>query len=95
MEKFYFVNSAKFPRQTIENLNSEYLFSFNFLELLKQGFSYLFGADEVRFSLPTYQFGTMLFGEFDYRYFVQKEPNITILMRSIIILSTIYIHWTT
>jgi len=30
-------------------------------------------------------------GEFDYRYFFQKEPNITILMRSIIILSTIYI----
>jgi len=45
MEKFYFVNSAKFPKQTIENLNSEYLFSFNFLELLKQGFSHVFGAD--------------------------------------------------
>jgi len=51
--------------------------AFNFLELLKQGFSYVFGADEVRFSLPTYQFGTMLFGEFDYRYFVQKEANIS------------------
>ncbi len=33
----------------------------------------------------------MLFGEFDYRYFIKKEPNITILMRFIIILSTIYI----
>jgi len=70
MEKFYFVNSAKFPKQTIENLNSEYLFSFNFLELLKPGVLAM-SLELMRpsnFSLPTYQFGTMLFGEFDYRY---------------------------
>jgi hypothetical protein len=91
MEKFYFVNSAKYPKQTIENLNSTYFLSFNFLELLKQGFSHVFGSDEVRFSLPTYQFGTMLFGEFDYKYFIDKNPNILFLMRSIISLSTIYI----
>jgi len=91
MEKFYFVNSAEFPKQTIENLNSKYFFSFNFLELLKQGFSHVFGSDEVRYSLLTYQFGTMLFGEFDYKYFITKDPNTLFLMRSIISLSTIYI----
>ena len=91
MEKFYFVNSAKFPKQTIEELNSDYFLSFNFLELLKQSFSYVFGDNRVRFSFPTYQFGTMIFGEFDYKYFIKKDPNITILMRSIITLSTIYI----
>jgi hypothetical protein len=91
MEKFYFVNSAKFPKQTIEELNSNYFFSFNILELFKQNFSYVFGNDMIRFSFPTYQFGTMLFGEFDYKYFIQKTPNITLLMKSIIALSTIYI----
>jgi hypothetical protein len=91
MEKFYFVNSAKYPKQTIEALDRGYFLSFHIIELFKQSFSYVFGSNEVRFSLPTYQFGTMLFGEFDYKYFIQKDPNIILLMRSIIALSFIYI----
>jgi len=91
LEKFYFVNSAKFPNQTIENLNRDYFFSFNILELINQGCSYVFGDDRVRFSFPTYLFGTMVFGEFDYKYFISKSSYLTILMKAILAGAIVYI----
>jgi len=88
---FYMVNSAKFPKQTIENLDIAYFGSFHIIDLIKQGYSHVFGIDSVRYSFPTYQYGTMFFGEFDYRYFIDKSPSILIVMQSILILGLIYI----
>ncbi|HHH51358.1 MAG TPA: hypothetical protein ENK76_03210 [Campylobacterales bacterium] len=88
---FYMVNSAKFPKQTIENLDISYFTSFHITDLIKQGYSYVFGVDTIRYSFPTYQYGTMFFGEFDYKYFINKSPYILIVMRSILIFGLIYI----
>ncbi len=88
---FYMVNSAKFPKQTIEQLNSSYFLSFHLIDLLKQGYSYVFGVDSVRYSFPTYQYGTMFFGEFDYKFFTDKTDFLLVVMKSILILGVVYI----
>ncbi len=88
---FYMVNSAKFPKQTIENLNSGYFSSFHISNLISQGYSFVFGDNSVRYSLPTYQYGTMFFGEFNYRYFLNRTPYLLDIMRVILISGLIYI----
>jgi len=88
---FYMVNSAKFPKQTIENLDIAYFGSFHIIDLIKQGYSHVFGVDSVRYSFPTYQYGTMFFGEFEYKYFIDKTSSILIVMQSILLLGLIYI----
>ncbi len=88
---FYMVNSAKFPKQTIEHLDSSYFLSFHISNLISQGYSFVFGDNSVRYSLPTYQYGTMFFGEFDYRYFLNKTPYLLTIMRIILISGLIYI----
>jgi hypothetical protein len=85
------VNSTKFPKQTIENLDSGYFFSFHLMDLLKQGYSYVFGVDSIRYSFPTYQYGTMIFGEFDYKFFIDRTGFILVVMKSILALGVIYI----
>jgi len=90
-ESFYMVNSAKFPKQTIEHLNISYFTSFHIIDLIKQGYSHVFGVDSIRYSFPTYQYGTMFFGEFDYKYFINKSEYLLIVMRSILMFGTIYI----
>ncbi len=88
---FYMVNSAKFPKQTIEHLDSGYFLSFHISNLISQGYSFVFGDNSVRYSLPTYQYGTMFFGEFDYRYFLNRTPYLLDIMRAILISGLIYI----
>ncbi len=88
---FYMVNSTKFPKQTIEDLDSGYFLSFHLSNLISQGYSFVFGDNSVRYSLPTYQYGTMFFGEFDYRYFLNRTPYLLNIMRAILISGLIYI----
>lgn len=87
---FYMVNSAKFPKQTIEHLNSSYFLSFHIFDLIKEGYSHVFGADTIRYSFPTYQYGTMFFGEFDYKYFFSKNEYILSVMKSTLFLGLLY-----
>ncbi len=88
---FYMVNSAKFPKQTIEHLDIGYFLSFHISNLISQGYSFVFGDNSVRYSFLTYQYGTMFFGEFDYRYFLHKTPYLLSIMRAILISGLIYI----
>jgi hypothetical protein len=87
----YMVNSAEFPKQTIENLNGDYLLSLHLFELIQQGYSHVFGVDAIRYSLPTYQYGTMLFGEFNYKYFIDRDKLLLPIMQFILIFGTLYI----
>ncbi|MBN2895245.1 MAG: hypothetical protein JXK05_05065 [Campylobacterales bacterium] len=65
--EFRFVNSALYGNQIIPALDFGYLFSFYFSALIDAAQSHVTSNDAVRFSLPTYLYGTMLMGEFDYR----------------------------
>jgi len=73
--EFHLVNSGIWPGQDLRPLGLSYLFSFNFLELLQAGQS-LIGQNDIKaitHSFPTYQYGTMLFGEFGYEYWQKKN----------------------
>lgn len=88
---FHLVNSsAHFPGQQIKDLGSNYFASWHFLSLFREGQSYVFGTDSVRFSLPTYLYGTMIFGEFDYSRYKEMFSLFDYVMQSLIILSLLY-----
>lgn len=71
-EEFRFVNSALYGNQVIPALDLGYFASFHPLALLEAAQSHVMGSNAVRFSLPTYLYGTMMIGEFDYaRHFTQ------------------------
>ncbi len=89
-ESFYMVNSAKFPKQTIEALDWNYFFSFNIIDLIRVGQSHVFGQDSIRYSFLTYQYGTLFFGEFDYAYFLAKTPILAYVMQMILFFGLIY-----
>ena len=88
---FYLVNSAKYPKQTIEALDFNYFASFNIIDLITTGQSHVFGKDSIRHSFLTYQYGTMFFGESNYAYFINKYPSLFITMQSILLLGLIYL----
>ena len=68
--EFLFINSTLFDGQIIPALNLNYFMSFNLTDLITAAQSYVFGVDDIRFSLPTYLYGTMFTGEYDYtKYF--------------------------
>ncbi len=89
---FYMINSSgDFPNQQIKSLNLDYFISFNFTTLFQAGQSYVFGEDSIRYSLPTYQYGTMFFGEFDYTYFTNQMPWLKATMQGVLLLGLIFI----
>ena len=88
---FHFVNSASYINQTIEPLTLNYFTSFNFLELIEMGHSHVMGSDDIRYSFLTYQYGTMLFGEFDYVQFYEKSNYLMLIMQTIILLGLIFV----
>ena len=88
---FYLVNSAKYPKQTIELLDFNYFTSFNIIDLITTGQCHIFGEDSIRHSFLTYQYGTMFFGESNYAYFIHKHPALFVLMQSILLLGLIYL----
>jgi len=68
--EFLFINSSLFENQIIPALNFDYFMSFHLTDLIAAAQSYVFGVDDIRFSLPTYLYGTMFTGEYDYtKYF--------------------------
>jgi hypothetical protein len=88
---FHMVNSSgHFPGQQIAALDLGYFASFNVFELFHAAQSYVFGNDAVRFSLPTYQYGTMLFGEYNYENFLKHTPLLRQTMQFILLSALIY-----
>ena len=86
-ELFHLVNSSGyFPNQHISALDSSYFLSFHLKELLDASYSYVFGIDAIRHSFMTYQYGTMIFGEFDYSFW-DHSSSILRYIREAMILS--------
>jgi len=90
-DSFYMVNSAKFPKQTIDSLDWSYFLSFHIIDLIKVGESYVFGEDSIRHSFLTYQYGTMFFGEFDYAFWINKNFYLHIAMQLVLISGSLFI----
>lgn len=87
---FYMVNSGSFPNQTIENLDFTYFLSLDIKQLLKVGYSYVFGDDSIRHSFLTYQYGTMFFGEFNYTDIIDIKNYEIYIMRIILLMGLLY-----
>lgn len=88
---FYMVNSAEFPKQTLEVLDMNYFASFNYTDLVSTAQSHVYGNDAVRHSFLTYQFGTMFFGEFDYPFFWERSPYLSMVMQSIYMFGMVFL----
>lgn len=67
---FSLVNSGIWPGQDLRPINLNYFFSFNFQALLNEAQSHIGEKNNsaITRSFFTYQYATMLFGEFDYTY---------------------------
>ncbi len=66
--EFLFVNSGIFKGQEIRSLDFSYFFSFRIIDLLNEGQAYVYGRFEpVKQSFFTWQYATMLLGEYDYK----------------------------
>ncbi len=91
-DTLHFVNSSShYPKQSIKTMGLQYFASFNIATLIEAGQSYVFGVDAIRHSFLTYQYGTMLFGEFNYTWFVNKSPYLHVVMQSMSILALVFV----
>lgn len=64
--EFKFVNSALYGGQVIPKFGLEYFLAFHLGALLEAAQSHVMGSNAIRFSLPTYFYGTLFLGEFDF-----------------------------
>ncbi len=87
----HLVNSGIWPGQDLRPLTLSYFFSFNITELLNQAQSSILASDNhaITRSLPTYQYGTLFFGEFDYRYWRDRSDGLLLNMQLILALGLI------
>ncbi len=91
--EFKFVNSGIFKGQEIGVMDINYFFSFNLSKLIElaQSYSYENKSDLVRRSFFTYQYGTMLFGEFNYHSFFKNSDFLKLLIQVIQALGVIFV----
>lgn len=85
------ISSGDYEGQSIHNIDFGYFSSFYLVPLLETGYSFVFGRDEIRYSFLTYQYGTMFFGEFDYKEFFYPYTYVKIIMQAILSFGLIYI----
>ena len=64
--EFRFVNSALYGGQVIKAFDLTYFLSFHITDLISTAQAYVMGTNDIRFSLPTYMYGTMFTGEFNF-----------------------------
>ncbi len=82
------VNSGIWPGQDLRPLHLGYLFSFEWQALLHDAQANIAGTENhaITRSFPTYQYATMLFGEFDYGYWRSHAATLYTQMQGLVIL---------
>ncbi len=87
--EFLFVNSGVFPGQEIKHLDFSYFFSFRIFDLINEGQSYVYDRVfmPVKQSFFTWQYATMLLGEYNYEKVMQSLN----LNRMVYLFSLIYV----
>jgi hypothetical protein len=88
-KEFRFVESYSYGGQLTNPKTFSYFFDFNFSDLEKEGQSYVFGNESVARTLPTFLYGSFIFGEYDYSNIVNALPATKMLMRIIILIGLI------
>lgn len=89
--EFRFVNSRLYGNQVIPVFNLGYFASFRLSDLVMAAQSHVTGPDAIRFSLPTYFYGTMLLGEFDYSTFFKPGTLFMLWSQIVFIAGLIYV----
>lgn len=87
----HLVNSGIWPGQDLRPLTLSYFFSFNFAELYSHAQSSIVATDNhaITRSFPTYQYGTLFFGEFDYTYWRDRNSMLFPNMQLVLVLGLI------
>ena len=88
--EFRFVESYSYENQQTDPTRLSYFLNFNLTDLLKEGESYVYGNENVARTLPTFLYGSFLFGEYSYQNITDKWPIIKTLMQFIIILGLLF-----
>lgn len=83
------VNSGIWPGQDLRPIELKYLLSFNFFSLFQEAQSHIGASDNhaITRSFPTYQFSTMLFGEFDHSWWRNQSYSLFANMQALILLA--------
>lgn len=89
--EFRFINSALFSGQVLPELDLSYFATFHWFDLIREAQSYSFGSDDVRHSFFTYQYGTMLTGEYIYSKYFESGGLFKLSAQIIYIFGIIYV----
>lgn len=88
-ESLAMVNSGIWPGQDLRPITLSYFFSFNLPSLVSEAQADIRGSDNLSItrSFLTYQYATMIFGEFDYSYWRNQSYWLFFNMQFLIILA--------
>lgn len=89
-KEFRFVESYSYVGQRTYPKSFTYFFDFNFIDLKNEAQSYIFGNENVAKTLPTFLYGSFLFGESDYSNVITVVPAMKTLMQIIIFLGLLF-----
>lgn len=89
--EFRFINSGLFGGQVIPVMDLSYFFSFNWFTLIDVGQASVLHDDAVRFSLPTYFYGTLFFDDHIYTPMYEKGGLFKLSAQLIYLLGAIYL----
>ena len=90
-QEFLFVNSTLYSGQVLPVFDLNYFASFHWFELIREGQAYVFGDNAIRYSLPTYFYGTMLSGEFKLTDYFKAGEYFKISSQLLYFLGVIYV----
>jgi hypothetical protein len=88
--EFRFVESYTYEYQKTDPSRLTYFITFNVPELLKEGQSFVFGNEKVARTLPTFLYGSFVFGEYSFENITKPYPLIKNLMQIILLLGLLF-----
>ena len=88
--KFRFVESYTYEHQKTEPGRLSYFLTFNYPKLAEEGQSFVFGNKDVARTLPTFLYGSFLFGEYSFTNITDNYPFIKALMQFIILTGLLF-----
>lgn len=88
--EFRFVESYTYEYQKTDPSHLTYFLTFNIPELLKEGQSHVFGNKKVARTLPTFLYGSFVFGEYSFENITKPYPLIKSLMQIILLLGLLF-----
>jgi len=89
--EFRFVESYTYEYQKTDPSRLTYFLTFNIPELIKEGQSFVFGNKKVARTLPTFLYGSFVFGEYSFENITNLYPLIKSLMQIILLLGLLFV----